>query len=63
MSFSGSDVGAVPLEAARGSRTPDLLITNQLLYLLSYSGTLYRRVPIHETGPDLGKDDFHGRAH
>jgi hypothetical protein len=44
---------AVPA-AARGSRTPDLLITNQLLYLLSYSGIRQRIRPIHESGPDLG---------
>ena len=27
-----------PDGADRGTRTPDLLITNQLLYLLSYAG-------------------------
>ena len=37
-----------PLGAARRNRTPDLLITNQLLYLLSYGGML----PGHRPGAD-----------
>ena len=36
--------------AARGSRTPDLLITNQLLYLLSYSGARQRICPARGLG-------------
>ncbi len=30
--------GMLPLRASRGTRTPDQLITNQLLYQLSYTG-------------------------
>ena len=34
--FAGDFEG--PFGAGRGTRTPDLLITNQLLYQLSYAG-------------------------
>gem|GEM_PF-3568703 len=30
-------------KAGEGNRTPDQLITNQLLYHLSYSGIIFRR--------------------
>ena len=40
--------------AAEETRTPDPIITNDVLYHLSYSGDN----PAHSTGPDPGKDLF-----
>ena len=46
--FAGSilaDVRAIPIHGAvERSRTSDLLITNQLLYQLSYNGKIYLTV-------------------
>ncbi|MCW3118418.1 MAG: hypothetical protein JWM28_2500 [Chitinophagaceae bacterium] len=36
----------LPLRAEEGSRTPDLLITNQLLYQLSYFG-LFKELAVY----------------
>ncbi len=41
--------------AARGSRTPDLLITNQLLYLLSYSGIQCGTTPPAQTPANMNR--------
>jgi hypothetical protein len=36
------NASALMYKAGEGTRTPDLLITNQLLYQLSYTGLQYR---------------------
>lgn len=41
--------------AARGSRTPDLLITNQLLFLLSYSGICAPASPMRQSPGDMNR--------
>ena len=40
----------LPLRAEEGSRTPDLLITNQLLYQLSYFG-LFKELSLNKGEP------------
>ncbi len=41
--------------AGRGTRTHDLLITNQLLYQLSYTSTPYQQGVLYQSGRRLSR--------
>jgi hypothetical protein len=44
------------LQADEGTRTPDLLITSELLYQLSYVGALLAAADPDTMGPSPGED-------
>jgi hypothetical protein len=52
--------------AAEGTRTPDPLITNEVLYQLSYRGRLSRRMALSENRnaiPDQVRNMLFGTTH
>ena len=64
--FNGPPRGPLKNGAGTRSRTRDLLITNQLLYQLSYAGTywVFRRHPWRGCGalPSTGRDVLSRRS-